>query len=188
MLLEQFLPVYQFSEYHQALVKAPPDVVYQAIRHADMAKSFLIKALFFLREAPARLLGWDKEEQRMGYTIEDFQRLGFIPLADDPPSEMVLGLVGRFWSKDFGIQRLQPEQFAGFRENGYAKVVLNLEVHQLGQGICRLSTETRIQCLGPWARKRFRMYWTLIRPFSGLIRREWLRIIRIEAEAAAAQA
>ena len=46
-----------------------------------------------------------------------------------------------------------------------------------------LSTETRILCLGPKALKRFRAYWMVIRPFSGIVRKEWLRIAKKMAEA-----
>ena len=40
-----------------------------------------------------------------------------------------------------------------------------------------LSTETRVLLTDAASRRKFRAYWTLIRPFSGLIRRVWLRAI-----------
>ena len=46
----------------------------------------------------------------------------------------------------------------------------------------RLSTETRVRCSEDASRRRFRLYWAVIAPFSGLIRREVLRTIRHEAE------
>ena len=50
------------------------------------------------------------------------------------------------------------------------------------RGGCRLRTETRIDCVDAAALWRFRVYWTLVGPFSGLIRRDLLRLIRREAE------
>jgi hypothetical protein len=47
-----------------------------------------------------------------------------------------------------------------------------------------LSTETRVSAADPSARRRFRLYWLAIRPFSGLIRRVWLRAIKRRAESA----
>ena len=47
---------------------------------------------------------------------------------------------------------------------------------------CVLSTETRIQYFGAAARRKFRLYWTLVGPFSGLIRRALLRGVRQQAE------
>jgi hypothetical protein len=40
-----------------------------------------------------------------------------------------------------------------------------------------LTTETRVQLTDANARRAFRRYWLVIRPFSGLIRRAWLRAI-----------
>ena len=45
-----------------------------------------------------------------------------------------------------------------------------------------LSTETRIQCLDDHSRKRFRLYWGLIGPFSAWIRREMLRAVKKQVE------
>jgi hypothetical protein len=49
-----------------------------------------------------------------------------------------------------------------------------------------LSTETRILCFGENARRTFRLYWTFVGPFSGLIRRGLLRGVRARAERASA--
>ena len=43
-------------------------------------------------------------------------------------------------------------------------------------------TETRVYCLDEVSRKRFKLYWMLIRPFSGLIRREILQAVKRNAE------
>ena len=45
-----------------------------------------------------------------------------------------------------------------------------------------LATETRVLCLDTASRRRFRLYWTLIGPFSGLIRKDILRSIKRQAE------
>jgi hypothetical protein len=45
-----------------------------------------------------------------------------------------------------------------------------------------LATETRVRAASPASRRRFRLYWLAIRPFSGLIRHLWLREIKRWAE------
>ena len=40
-----------------------------------------------------------------------------------------------------------------------------------------LSTETRVQAVDEQARRVFLRYWRVIGPFSGLIRRRWLKLI-----------
>ncbi len=46
-----------------------------------------------------------------------------------------------------------------------------------------LATETRIRYFGTAARRKFRLYWTFVGPFSGLIRRALLRGVRRRAQA-----
>jgi hypothetical protein len=45
-----------------------------------------------------------------------------------------------------------------------------------------LATETRVLCLDDSSRRKFKLYWTLIAPFSGLIRNEALRVVKRAAE------
>jgi hypothetical protein len=52
---------------------------------------------------------------------------------------------------------------------------MNVRVKALAGGRTRISTQTRIRALGGGARRRFRLYWLIIRPFSGLLRREMLK-------------
>ena len=44
-----------------------------------------------------------------------------------------------------------------------------------------VSTETRILCLSSKTKRRFSVYWFFVRPFSGLIRLEILRLIKKKA-------
>lgn len=62
------------------------------------------------------------------------------------------------------------------------KAAWNLRIEDEGGGSCELSTETRIVHFGTAARRKFRLYWTFIGPFSGAIRRGLLRGVRIRAE------
>jgi hypothetical protein len=140
--------------------------------------------LFRLRELPFRLRNRDFRSPGFGYTFADLLQLGFMDLGQDPPREFVIGLAGRFWGLNPDIVDLTADRFAGFRREGHAKVATNFLVTRRGSGFCLLSTETRILCLGPKALSSFRRYWTLIRPFSGLIRREWLRLaVRLATKA-----
>jgi hypothetical protein len=42
-------------------------------------------------------------------------------------------------------------------------------------------TETRVLASDADARRRFRAYWLVVRPWSGAVRREWLRAIERRA-------
>jgi hypothetical protein len=67
---------------------------------------------------------------------------------------------------------------------GRVKAAWNIVIGESDGAFCDLSTETRIQYFGEAARRKFRLYWTLIGPFSGAIRTGLLRGIRRRAETA----
>lgn len=182
MLLDDFMPRWHFGEHHQALAAAPAARCYPALRNIDARRSPLIWPLLLLRGLAPRLAGAWPEGIRPGGTLDDMLALGFMLLADKPPRELVLGLAGRFWTPAPLIARPDPADFAAYRAPGQAKVAANFMVTPLGPNLCRISTETRVQCLDAGAKAAFRRYWSLIRPFSGLIRREWLRLARTVAE------
>jgi hypothetical protein len=112
--------------------------------------------------------------------LESFERMGFRVVAEEPGSELVVAGIGRFWKPSGGLRRVKDrEHFTAFAEPGYAKVAFNF---RLSGG--ELSTETRIAGTDPQARRRFKLYWLLVRPGSGLIRHEWLRAIARQAGSA----
>jgi hypothetical protein len=101
----------------------------------------------------------------------------FAVLAEEPGRELVIGSVGRPWRLRGGVRRDALADFAAFREPGYAKMVLNFRFDG-----STLSTETRVHLTDAASRRRFRVYWLIVRPFSGLVRRIWLRAIRRRAQ------
>jgi hypothetical protein len=95
--------------------------------------------------------------------LDDMHRLGFTTL-DRTPEELVVGATGRPWPAGGGVDAGRAEMAVNFRVTGGA-----------------LHTETRVWLTTPAARRHFTAYWLVIRPWSGLIRREWLRAIRRRA-------
>ncbi|MBU0514959.1 MAG: hypothetical protein KJ621_09320 [Proteobacteria bacterium] len=182
MSLNDWLPEFDFREYHERVVRAAPEKIYRAIPGLDMRRSWLTISLLRLRELPWRLARRDFKGPGFGHTLDDLLALGFVILQDEQPRELVFGLVGRFWGLNPSIDQIAPAEFVSFYRPGHAKVAANFLVRPQGADRCLVSTETRIKGLDAAARRRFRPYWSLIRPFSGLIRREWLRVIKQDAE------
>ena len=172
MILDELLPRYDYRERHETFVPgAPPERIYHATRNLDFRSSRVVRLLFRLRGMPAEAA-----------SLDGLVRLGFIPLADAPPTEMVFGVAGRFWDVRSRPARLSAAGFQAFDKPGTARAAFNFEAKAWGGGSL-LSTETRIACADRAARRRFGVYWFFIRPFSGLIRRIWLRqIARAAAE------
>jgi hypothetical protein len=164
------MPSFQFSEFHKVNIKVSPEIVYQTASRLDLRRSFSIKLLFWLRGfySRARPIG---SSDGLELTLKDLtEKAGFILVDQIPNKEIVLGRVGRFWKPSGGIITIPADQVKDFNKNGFAKAICNFYIQQEEGGDTILSTETRIQTYGNLAKILFRMYWLIVRPFSGLIR------------------
>jgi hypothetical protein len=176
-LLDEALPAYDFRERHARHVAASPDRVDEAVRAVTIGDMPLARVLFALRAAPARLIGRavrprPTDAPLLGYVL----RFGFGLLGDERGDEVVVGMIGQPWKLVAGESRRfeRPAEFLAFAEPGFVKAAMNFRFEAQGAGT-RLTTETRVLATDPHSRRRFRRYWLVIRPGSGLIRRSWLR-------------
>ncbi|HEU0012416.1 MAG TPA: hypothetical protein VFQ45_01965 [Longimicrobium sp.] len=189
MLIDGWMGEYDFSERHALRIAATPERVYAAARAMDFRGSWVIRTLFALRAVPALFTRAGRRREGEGgsplaTTGDGLLRAGgFVLLEEQPGREVVLGLVGRFWKASGCLVPVTPDGFRAFDRPGYTMAAWNFTVAPEGDGSV-LATETRVRCTDAAARRRFRPYWTLIRPFSGLIRMEILRSVRRAARAA----
>jgi hypothetical protein len=174
MLIDEFLSDYDFVETHGISVRAGAAEIYRAANEVDFTDSFIIRWLFRLRGLSTK-----------DVTLKSLSKSRFEILGETPGHEILLGLVGRFWTPGGDLKKIDGETFKKFDTAGYAKAVWNFSLEPDGNGN-RLNTETRIKCMDIDSRKRFGFYWKFIQPFSGLIRMEMLRAIRNRAESSAA--
>ncbi len=166
MTVTDALPVYHHREHHSIRVAATPADALAAARETRLEDVPLVSLLVRLRGLHAAPRGrvWEAL-QAQGFRLHD-------------PDTLVL--IGRPWMRGGGIRAV--EDFVGFAEPGYAKMALDLRAIADGDGAL-LETETRVYLTDAAARRRFGAYWLVIRPFSGLIRRLWLRAAKRRAEA-----
>jgi hypothetical protein len=182
MLINDWMPRYDFSEYHQTVIAADIDVVYEALLRVDLAANPVIGGLLTMRALPAAVLGRAPlPKQRPSLTLRAAPSLGFIWLEENATEELVLGLTGRFWELSGGRVKTDPNEFRDFVPAGSARVAWNFALEAKGERT-QLSTETRILCADDAVRCTFGRYWRVVQPGSGLIRRIMLRMIRREAE------
>jgi hypothetical protein len=189
MRLDYYLPRYHFVERHSITVNSTPEKAYEAFWQLDMAESKVIKTLLKVRGAYSLLFARKPYTQAsLGLSIKDMiDKSGFILLEKVKNKEVIMGFAGRFWQPSGGIARnVKAEDFVRFKNTGYCKTAWNFYIEQEEGDKLRLSTETRIMCCGCSARIPFSLYWAVIRPFSGWIRLEMLRIIKEQAEGDAA--
>lgn len=180
MLLDEILPDYDVADRHSVVVRARPERAYAAVHQVDFARSPVPRLLFAIRQLPQLLSG---RRMPTTLTLGDLIRSGFVLLGEEPGREIVVGVVGRFWTLKGDRRAVAAERFGAFAEPGTAKAAMSFRVDDLGDGRSLVSTETRVLCADDAARRSFRRYWRLVRPGSALIRRFALGAIRREAEA-----
>jgi hypothetical protein len=174
--LDDFLPVYEFSERHRLAIEAPSARIDAAFRSVSIRDLPVARALWFVRR-----LGRPYGDATKPFVAGE---LPGIVLEDVPGEGIVLGLTGQFWrvrggERDPARPRTAGE-FAAYARPDMCKAVIDFRV-----GASSLSTETRVHVADGVARRKFRRYWLVIRPFSGLIRILFLRAARRRAEEAA---
>src|SRR5262245_32164591 len=185
MLIESFIPNPDAVETHKIEIAAAPETVYRALWTADLGGSAIIKGLLTVWSLP-HLVGHRGHRHRppTPLTLQTLLEAGFGRLAEAPGREIVLGIAGRFWRPTGNILPFSPDNFHGPVPPGLARAVWNFTVEEVNAGRTRLSTETRVVCGDRVSRWKFRAYWLLVRPFSGLIRILMLRTVRRASEGA----
>ncbi|HEX3531721.1 MAG TPA: hypothetical protein VH988_32070 [Thermoanaerobaculia bacterium] len=179
--LDEIIPVYQFSEFHECRVQASPAKVHDAVWAVTASDIRLFRTLTWIRSPH---LGRGGRESILNASAEKpilkvATASGFLLLADEP-SEIVVGSLV-IAPRQSGVMLAGPQDFAALDAPGFAKAVMNFRIEDEGGGWARLTTETRVDATDASARRRFAAYWRLIYPGSALIRREWLRAIRERA-------
>ena len=166
-------------EPHFIRIAAPREVVYRTLWTADLGKSILIKLLLGLRSLPEFIAhGFPASTQDRSITMQRLIGAGFGLLAENPGEEIVLGVRGRFWRPTGNVLSFQRAAFDGPVPPGVAHGVWNFAIADAPGGQVIVSTETRVTCGDQASRRKFRAYWLLVRPFSGLIRILMLRSLR----------
>lgn len=184
MLIDEFMSTHDVRERHEIQVAAKPERVFAALHKMDLRRSPIIRALFALRSLPAfsRMRPKDAPPAALGLDLPGLLKSGFVLLGEIPNREIVLGLVGKFWTGSGCLQKVNAQEFSAFNAPGFAKAVWNFSLTPVSATHTRLATETRVSCLDEKSRRRFRLYWLFVRPFSGWIRMEALRCLKGRAE------
>ena len=169
--LADALPEFDVETAYSIRIAAPAAKVYDVARTLDLSSSPVVRILFALRGMP-----------KSGVRVAGLEGVGFKVLRDEPGRGFVLGLIGRFWTLGGDLQDFDPREFGQFSSPGYAKGIWSFEASDAPGGTI-LTTTTRVRCMDAESRRRFRRYWFVIGPFSGLIRRVALRIVKKKAEA-----
>jgi len=166
--LDEFLPVYEFSERHRIEIAAPRERIDRAVRAVTAGEIPVARALLRLRGIR---LGSDRP------VLEQLAASGVV-LEDVAGDGIVIGLSGQFWRFRPAGSGLTVEEFLAVDRPHLPRVVADFRVQP---GV--LTTETRVHVGDPVARRKFSRYWRGVRPFSGVTRNMLLRAAKKRAEA-----
>lgn len=169
--VDDFLATYDVESQHSTEISASASVIYQATRTVDLSSSWVVRSLFRLRGLPIH-----------GIALDDLKRIRFLPLLEQPPDGFVLGIVGQFWRPSGHLLAFEPSNFIDLIQPGYAKAIWSFDISPTSGSASRLRTVTRVVCPDQASRRRFRLYWSLVGPFSGIVRREILRTVKQQCE------
>jgi hypothetical protein len=179
-LLDEFMPAYEVVERHHVRVAAPAAISLAAACDMDLAQSAIIRGIFKGREL---ILGAQPGKVRSRQTLLAWAKeLGWAVLGEIPGREIALGAVTRPWDANPVFRPLPPQEFAGFHEPGFAKIVWTLRADPIDATASVARTETRVATTDNAARKAFRRYWSLVSPGVEVIRWVSLQLVKREAE------
>jgi hypothetical protein len=154
--LDAFLPSYEFVARYGVAVDADADAAERALREVTFREVPVVRALLFMRG-----LGSGRADEPVLTAME--RRATVL---DDVPGEgLVLRLRGRFWRLRGGGDEPKATAVVDFRARDGS-----------------LTTETRVHVPAGHSRRRFARYWRVVRPFSGITRKQVLRAAKRRAE------
>ena len=167
MLIDDHMPRWEVGEVHAIDVPAAPEICWRAVRTTDFRQSWVIRGLFRLRGLPASL-----------GDLDSFIAEGFELVAEDPGREIVLGMAGGVRGRRLVRLPVPAAGLTALTAPGVIVIAWNFTVERGGPAGCRIRTETRVRTTSPGVRMAFRAYWAVVGPFSALIRRRMLALIR----------
>jgi hypothetical protein len=196
-LIDKYLPKYDFTEVHTIKIKATPEVVYRAMMDTTLEEIHgFVRFLFNLRALPEKLAG--RKDNPLASAVflgnkpmmEQMLKGSFVKIEEQAPVEIVFGSIvpgsiGRVWQESSAqiLKFSSAAEFLAFKDPAFLHVIANFIVADAPEpGYVTVRTESRTKGLSDKARKSFQPYWWVIRPWSGLIRRLWLKAIKKRAE------
>ncbi len=183
-LLDRFIPAPEVVEHHRIGIAAPASVALAAATELKLLRHPVVRAVVKARELA--LGGRPDARPHPEALLAQMQSIGWVVLAERRGNEIAVGAVTQPWQAAPVFRSIPGDDFAGFTEPGYVKIVWSLRAEPAGEHATQFHVETRVCTSDPGTRERFRRYWSYVAPGVGLIRLAMLRPLKKEAERRAA--
>jgi hypothetical protein len=191
-LIDQLCPEYDARRVERRIVRGHPATVYDSVLNADFVEAWrenpAVRLLFFLRSLGERMVsllrGRKHQEppEPASLRLVDMPVTGdWVLLGQEPPREVIFGVVGRFWGGETIWERIHASGFASFDQPGFAKIACNFLLSPHGEGRTLVSYEARTKATDQPARRAFLRYWKPLSPFIGVVMRSQLSVVEREA-------
>ena len=176
-LIDRAVPRWDFAERHARLVGAPAPLVWGALAEVRVSDLPVSRLLMWVRTLGRRPLDADR------------RMLDALPpgeVARVEGRELLLAMVAptslRTDARPLAeLRAASLDELAWPMPDGWVRIATDFHL-EAADGSTLRTTETRVRATGPVARRRFRLYWLVIRGGSGLIRRELLHAVARRAE------
>lgn len=188
-ILDEAMPVYEFSDRHAIVIHARPGDIFRAWRQLTLDEISFLRPLFWLRMLPSRLSGQPGVVDFPGSMPFVDMALGkespWILLGEESDRESVMGAIGNFAQPRIEFVTVRdPEEFRRFNDPKYSKTALGVRVVPGGDPASGYTTtmESRTHVPDPAMGRRFALYWKAIKPFEGMMAEGGLRALKRRAE------
>lgn len=185
--LDRLMPVFDHQERHTRHCNAPPAAVWEALHTLTMDELLMSKVLIGVRTAIGGSRSSQESTEDQPLAIE-----GFAPKVclQDRPREVVMCDIATYTSptprRPDSVPRGDMLAFLTFEEAGWSKSLMSFRLDP-SPGGTTITTETRVRSTDRRTRLAFRLYWTVIRLGSGLVRRDILAAACRRAELVTAE-
>jgi hypothetical protein len=189
--LDQFIPAWEFSEFHSIRIAVTKEKVYVALKQVTAKEIHFFNTLIWVRRfgrsGPESILNPPPDMP----LLQVATKTTFIVLAEEPNREFVVGTLvaaPRGWRPGGNKTPEGFQALASSKSPGYALAAMNFRLEDcapsnMASSPCTvLTTETRVYATDASSRRAFARYWRVIYPGSSLIRRMWLRAVKKRAE------
>jgi hypothetical protein len=188
MLIEQALPTFDAVRTEHLVVAGEPDVAYAAVLRADFIRAWresaAVRALFGARALAEQAVSVTRRRTApeppppASLRLADMTERGdWVRLGEDPPHELVFGVIGRFWAGETRWETIDAAGFPTFEVAGYARIACNFSVRPDGAAQSLVSYKCRTHATDAAARRAFLRYWRALSPFIGVVLRAQLGVI-----------
>ncbi|MET9315356.1 hypothetical protein ABZX12_26370 [Kribbella sp. NPDC003505] len=166
--LDRHMPRYDFAEAHERWIDAEQAEVWRALLDVRLADLRIARTLVTLR-------GLAPTANRAGQPLATHGPVKMLTLDENRCA--IAGAISQPWRLAPPRHKISDlSEFVAFEQPGWAKYLTSFELAPRDAGTI-LRTVTRVSCTDLKALRNFRLYWLVLRPGSGLVRRDLLSTV-----------